>query len=188
MTESQSQLTRMSIAVIAYPKFIPNENKFFSVNRTKYPKLTYPKFESHFTLIFPQVSVPLESLVEHVQAVVVDQPAIPFSMRRVQAVADVLSDNTYLFLVPDEGYEAVFQLHDRLYTGVLAAELRTDIPFIPHITIGYTSDAAYCRQIADEWNAQTWEIMGRIELLDVVELSGDSGQTVAQIALGAQDV
>jgi 2'-5' RNA ligase len=172
---------KMPFAVISYPKFIPNEGSLIPVMRALYPKLTYPKFESHFTFVFPQESVSAESLIQYVQAVAVTQEKIEFVIRRVEEVKDSLSANTYLFLVPDEGYEAIIQLHDELYKGVLAAELRADIPFIPHITLGYTVDAAYCQQVADELNAKNFELRGEINILDVVELAGDSGRTVAQI-------
>ena len=173
----------MSLAVISYPKFIPNDHRKIPVMRVIYPKLTYPKFESHFTFVFPQGSVDADSLVEHVKTVAVDQARILFTIRRAEAVQDSLSDNTYLFLVPDEGYEAVIQLHDRLYEDVMAAELRADIPYIPHITVGYTADAVYCQHAADALNAKPFELRGVIETLDVVEIVGDSGRTVAQVAL-----
>ncbi|MEO8608592.1 MAG: 2'-5' RNA ligase family protein [Chloroflexota bacterium] len=173
----------MSLAVISYPKFIPNEGGLIPVTRAIYPKLTYPKFESHFTFVFPQASVSAEVLTQYVQAVAMTQTRIPFVIRRAEAMRDSLSANTYLFFVPDEGYEAVIQLHDGLYTGVLAAELRADILFIPHITIGYTADNDYCQQVAAELNAKNFEVRGTIDRLDVVQLEGDSGKTVAQIGL-----
>lgn len=173
----------MMFAVISYPKFIPNEGETIPVMRAIYPKLTYPKFAPHFTFVFPQGSVGADSLIQHVQAVAANQARIPFVIRRAEAVQDSLSENMYLFLVPEGGNDAVIQLHDELYSGVLATELRADIPFIPHITLGYTADSAYCQQAADELNAQAFELRGMIDTLDMVQLEGDSGQTVAQILL-----
>ena len=173
----------MRFAVIGYPKFIPNEGRLIPVTRAIYPKLIYPKFAPHFTFVFPQGSVSAHSLIQYVQAIAVTQARIPFVIRRAEAVQDAPSENTYLFLVPDEGYDAIIKLHDLLYTGVLAAELRADIPFIPHITLGYTPDAAYCQQAADELNTKVIELRGIIETLDVIQVEGDSGQTVEQITL-----
>src|SRR4030095_4479554 len=97
----------MALAVISYPKFIPNDDRMIPVMRVIYPKLTYPKFESHFTFVFPQGSVDADSLVEHVKTVAADEARIRFVIRRAEAVKDSLSDNSYLFLVPEEGYEAM---------------------------------------------------------------------------------
>lgn len=173
----------MRFAVIGYPKFIPNGDDLIPVMRVIYPKLTYPKFESHFTFVFPQGSIEADSLVEHVKSMAANQAAIPFLIRRAEAVRDASSDNTYLFLVPDEGYDMVIDLHDRLYTGALAGELRADIPYVPHITVGYTADFDYCQQAADKINGKTFELRGVIDGLDVVTLTEDGGQSVAQIAL-----
>lgn len=172
----------MPLAVISYPKFIPNNESLIPVTRAIYPNLTYPKFESHFTFVFPQGSIGADSLMRHVKAIAVDQAQIPFVIRRAEAVQDKLSANTYLFLVPDEGYDAIIHLHNMLYTSALAGELRADIPFIPHITIGYAADGAYCQQAADAMNAEPFEMRGVVDRLDVVEVEG--GQTVAQFELG----
>jgi 2'-5' RNA ligase len=174
----------MTFAVISYPKFIPNEGELIPVMESLYPKLIYPKLAPHFTVVFPQGSVAQESLVEHVKTIAANHAPIPFVIRRVEAVADKLSQNHYLFLVPDEGFEPLMQLHDDLYGGLLAHELRVDIPFLPHITLGYTPDAAYCETAADAINAQPFEVRGMIEMLDVVEIESDTARTVTQVKLG----
>lgn len=175
----------MPFAVVSYPKFIPNEGELIPVMESIYPKFIYPKLAPHFTVVFPQVSVPQQQLLPHVQAVAANHAPIPFVIRRVEAVADKLSQNHYLFLVPDEGFEEVVQLHDDLYGGLLAHELRLDIPFVPHITLGYTPDAAYCEAAANAINAQPFELRGVIEVLDIVEIQSESAQTVTQIRLGS---
>src|ERR1700722_7841237 len=42
----------------------------------------------------------------------------------------------WLFLTPEEGRNEVIKLHDALYSGILAQYLRTDIEFIPHVSLG----------------------------------------------------
>lgn len=177
------EVTIMPFAVVSYPKFIPNAGEMILVTRTKYPKFIYPKLAPHFTFVFPQASVPLAELVAHVQTIAANHAPIPFVMRRVEAVADKLSQNHYLFLVPNEGFDGAVQLHDHLYDGLLENELRLDIPFVPHITLGHTTDSAYCNAAGDAINAQSFEIQGVIEVLDVVEVEGDAARTVARIKL-----
>ncbi len=173
----------MPFAVISYPKFIPNEGEMIPVTRSIYPKFIYPKLAPHFTFVFPQASVPQKQLITHVQTIAANHAPIPFVIRRVEAVADKLSQNHYLFLVPNEGSDEVIQFHDHLYSGVLAAELRHDIPFIPHITLGHTADSVYCKTAADAINEQPFKVGGLIETLDVVEVQGDAARTVTQIKL-----
>jgi 2'-5' RNA ligase len=174
----------MSFAVISYPKFIPNDGEMIPVMESIYHKLIYPKLAPHFTFVFPQASVPQKQLIDHVQTIAANHAPIPFVIRRVEMVADKLSRNHYLFLVPNEGFDGVVQLHDDLYTGLLADELRSDIPFVPHITLGYTPDAAYCEAAANAINAQPFELRGVIEVLDIVEVESEAARTVTQIKLG----
>jgi hypothetical protein len=89
----------------------------------------------------------------------------------------------YIFLVPSDGFDGVQQLHDRLYTGVLAAELRLDIPFIPHITLGQAPNSLWDKKIAYALRAQSINLQGVIEVLDVVEVEGDTARPLAQIKL-----
>lgn len=76
-------------------------------------------------------------------------------MRCAIVVKDALSDNTHTFLTPDEGFREIVKLHDHLYRGALANELRLDIPFIPHITVAISPDANVCKRIADDINHAT---------------------------------
>jgi len=183
LANKTSEKVVLPLAVISYPKFIPNPPEMIAVMRAKYPKLTYPKFAPHFTFIFPQASLSEDVLVQHVRETAAGQSAIPFTIRCTLPMRETFSENIYLFLVPDEGFSAIVRLHDRLYSGALAGELRLDIPFIPHITVGYTPDVAYCKQAVETWNEQPFEIAGVLNTLDVLQVEGETGQTVARINL-----
>jgi hypothetical protein len=86
--------------------------------------------------------------------------------------------------VPDEGYSEIVKLHDKLYDGPLAPELRLDIPFIPHIGIGNAIDPFACKKLADELNRKAFEIDGRIETLDVTWYEENKVETLERIELG----
>ena len=98
-------------------------------------------------------------------------------------VEDDSKNFSHVFLVPDEGFSDVVKLHDSLYSGVLAPELRLDITFIPHIGVGNYTDARACRELADELNAQDFRLAGLIDTLDVVWYEQQEVRTIAQIAL-----
>jgi 2'-5' RNA ligase len=173
----------MSLAVISYPKLSQTDVGWLAKIRTIYPKLHYPKFAPHFTFVFPSERISADILIGHVQAQTATQPRIRFTIRCALPMPDALSDNTHLFLVPDEGFSAILRLHDRLYTGLLADDLRLDIPYIPHITLGYTPDPAFCKQVADDLNRQPFTISGAIEQLSIVRVEGETATTIASIPL-----
>ena len=75
------------------------------------------------------------------------------------------------------------KLHDRLYTGPLAAELRLDIPFIPHLTVGNASEAQACKRLADDLNARGVSIHGGIATLGVVRYEGGRVESIERIEL-----
>jgi hypothetical protein len=82
-----------------------------------------------------------------------------------------------------EGFSALVRLHDRLYTGALADELRLDITFIPHVGVGNHADARACKRVADELNARDFRVAGTIDTLDVVWHEHTTLRTIEQIAL-----
>jgi 2'-5' RNA ligase len=46
----------------------------------------------------------------------------------------------YLFLNVVRGNDPLIDLHDRLYSGSLAAHLMPEIPYHPHVTVGRLAD------------------------------------------------
>jgi 2'-5' RNA ligase len=100
-------------------------------------------------------------------------------------VNDDSSPNVYVLLVPDEGFSGIVKLHDRLYTGLLADRLRLDIPFIPHVTIGYSTDIHLCKSAVDDLNGQDFEIEGVIDQLELVRIEGSTYETIYHFQLGA---
>jgi hypothetical protein len=109
--------------------------------------------------------------------------AFNFVLRCAVLGDDAFSDLTHVFLVPDEGYSRIVKLHDRLYTGILKEELRLDIPFIPHIGISNSQNAQACKDLVDDLNAESFEVKGRVEKLDVIWYEGYQVNTIKPIAL-----
>lgn len=171
------------LAVIAYPNFSPPDEAIIEQSRRENPALGYQLIPPHFTVVFSTTAFTVEALEVHVQEQVASQQQIPFVIRCALPFRDVLSANTYLYLVPDEGFSAIVRLHDRLYTGALAGELRLDIPFVPHITVGYAEDALYVKQAADGLNAQNLAMQGLINALEIVELANQGIQPLSHIRL-----
>ncbi|MHC5848688.1 2'-5' RNA ligase family protein [Nostoc sp.] len=66
---------------------------------------------------------------------------------------------------------------------MLTKELRQDIPFIPHIGIANSRNPQECKRVVDELNAQSFEITGRVEKLDVIWYENNRVGTIEKITL-----
>lgn len=124
----------MLYAVVHYPNIDTHQiNKF----RKKYD----PQFhliEPHLTLVFPLPDFLSESrLIHHVESVLKDSRPFPIHLQGLQRSWD-----DYLFLLVEEGRADIRNLHTELYTGLLAAYLREDLVYVPHLTLGSFSGAA----------------------------------------------
>ncbi|MDX1992094.1 MAG: 2'-5' RNA ligase family protein [bacterium] len=167
------------LAVLAYPDPLDALEAAVQRWRIAFPTLQFAALPPHFTLVFPNESVAEADLRLHVQTCAEDFAAFPFVLRCALAVKEAASDRFYLFLVLDEGFSQLVRLHDQLYSGILAPHLRLDLPFIPHITVGYTTDAVVCHQAAQAINAEGITFPGHIHRLTLfdVENMAELGQT-----------
>ena len=149
----------------------------------QYPGLRHSVLAPHFTFVFPTSDVREGDLVTHVAGCAITARRIAFTLRSSLLVKDDSSDTYYVMLVPDEGFSGVVKLHDKLYTGPLADSLRLDIPFIPHVTVGYSTDARSCKSAVDALNASEFEIEGTIAALDIVRKEGAAAKTIQRLYL-----
>jgi len=173
----------MALLVLAYPRLSQSDYQWIQSVRAKNDELYYNVVEPHFTIVFPVFKFDESRFIEHVRHQAGGFPAFNFVLRCAVLNNDAFNEYTHVFLVPDEGYSNIVKLHDSLYTGPLAPELRLDIPFIPHIGIGNAVNPQHCKQLADDLNKQNFEIAGFVEQLDVVRYEDDTVETIAQVAL-----
>jgi len=128
----------------------------------------------HITLMFPIASSIGESnLVSHLEHVLSSCPPFPIHMRGLEQSAD-----HYLFLVLQEGRVEVIHLHDRIYTGILAPYLRTDLPYIPHVTLGSFVDAERCSQALRDAEREPLNYHSVLDRLHVVMINDDGSGIV----------
>ncbi len=151
--------------------------------RQQEDELNFSAIDPHFTLVFPIVEIDRTNLVSHVKQSIQGIQPFEFTLRCAVLCNDAFSKYTHVFLVPDEGYSNIVKLHDRLYTGIIARELRLDIPFIPHIGIANSLDPRHCKQLVDRLNSKKFEISSRIDRLDIISSQGDLVETIESINL-----
>jgi hypothetical protein len=174
----------MSLLVLSYPNISEKDFNWIQAVRANHDELYYKVVAPHFTIVFPNFNQDKVEFVEHAKLQARCFKKIDFVLRCAIIVKDAFNDYTHLFLVPDEGYSEIVKLHDKLYDGPLAPELRLDIPFIPHIGIGNAIDPFACKKLADELNRKAFEINGRIETLDVTWYEENKVETLERIELG----
>jgi hypothetical protein len=174
--------TIVALLALSYPSISEANWKWIQNLRQQHDP-NYTVVAPHFTLVFPTLERERQSFSEHVRAHLRGQPPISITLRCAIVVKDLLNEHTHTFLVPDQGFSDLVKLHDQLYTGFLADQLRLDIPYIPHINVASSLDATLCKRVADEINSQKLCIPGFIRIIDIVQYAKRTVTTLEQISL-----
>lgn len=122
---------------------------------------------AHVSLVFPFATALTQLQIEtHVRRVVSRWPPIPVSFRAIRMEA-----NEFVFLMAARGAASIVELHDRLYTRSLAAHLRREFTYAPHITIARHREwpeleAAY-GQACDRFGDELTDVIREAVLLSV---------------------
>ena len=127
----------------------------------------------HFTLVFPTM-LSLAALQAHCDPIISASGNITFTFRCAQVIRNSFNELWQVFLVPDTGYSQILKLHDKLYTGVLSADLRLDIPYIPHITIGSFTTGDQAKAVADQLNAQHLMLSGTLNEVSYIKIEKEN--------------
>lgn len=162
----------MALLSLAYPEFSQEDAASIAQFRQVNDQAMVHVVAAHWTMIFPVEAVSADDLQAHVGEVAQRWEAIPFTCRYAMLHADRLSDNYYLFLVPDDGFSTICRLHDDLYTGIMRPYLRLDLPYVPHLGIGTSKDPSRLKDAGDQWNRQRRAMAGRIAKLTVSTYDG----------------
>ena len=173
----------MALAVVNYPTLTEKDFQWIQSVREKYDKLFFNVVAPHFTLVFPTENISFELLFKHIQKVVENFEPFEFVIRCATVGDADFMNHAHLFLIPDEGFSKIVKLHDAFYRGPLEPELRLDLPFVPHIGIASLPKPKDCRNLADELNAQNFEIRGKLETLAIIRYDGLTTETVQRIKL-----
>ncbi|WP_310486949.1 2'-5' RNA ligase family protein [Chamaesiphon sp. VAR_69_metabat_338] len=173
----------MTTLVVSYPSISSDSLAWIQDIRQEHDELNFRAIDPHFTLVFPIADLDREQLVSHVKQAISGTNSFEFVIRCAVLGNDAFSEYTHVFLVPEEGYSNIVKLHDRLYTGVIANELRLDLPFIPHIGIANSLDARSCKELVDRLNDRPFEICGRVDCLDIIWSQADRVGTITSVNL-----
>ena len=125
----------MYFALVYYPHIAHEGFQAFRHRYEPYSEL----LPEHVPFVFPvPEDIGREELEAHIEEVV--NTCKPFDVHF--CTLEKTWDH-WLYLGAKEGHDAVVDLHDKLYTGILSPYLREDLPFYPHIGLGLFSKEAY---------------------------------------------
>jgi 2'-5' RNA ligase len=168
-------------AVIAVPRLSDADRELLREVRARHdPQFTL--VAPHVTLVFPTSSIPADRLCEWVAAAAAPVGPIDLVLRQARAIADLVAGGFCVQLVPAEGSDALRGPHDDLHRDVvLAAELRSDLPYEPHVTVARFADRGSSERLAV--SLAPLAIPGRIETIEVLRLDGGTACTLATVRL-----
>jgi 2'-5' RNA ligase len=173
----------MSILAISYPEIKQQDFDWIQSIRARFDIANSKIVKPHFTLVFPVSEIDGEKFTDHINLVTRPVEKISFIIKGTFVSKDFSGKKWHLFLIPDRGYGEIVKLHDTLYTGILTDELRHDIPFIPHITIGTFGKQQKCKAAADELSNVDFSIEGQLEVIDIISFENNRIKTIKRVEL-----
>jgi hypothetical protein len=122
-------------ALIYYPGI---KNDRFHTLREKYEPFS-SLLPEHLPLIFPiPDSIGLKKLEKHINRTLTQWKPFKVHFHGLQKTWD-----QWLSLVLKEGNDLMIKLYDELYTDFLTPYLRNDLPYTPHVGLGFFSKEQY---------------------------------------------
>jgi 2'-5' RNA ligase len=161
----------MIFALVHYP--VLNNTQIEAFRRKYDPRVGL--IAPHLTLMFPlPVSVGEDILIHHIKSVLTRWKPFPIHLEGV-----LLAPDNYLYLLVQEGKDSLAHLHDELYTGLLASYLRTDIPFVPHLTLGILdSDSGNQDSVIQEAKQLDIDHHGVLDKFHLIKVNDDRSRIV----------
>jgi 2'-5' RNA ligase len=168
-------------AVIAFPLLEADDKQWIESIRAKHDPEA-KRIAAHFTLVFPSV-LPLRMTEAHVGRVAHATEPIRFVLRRASVAPDTVGSGGHVFLIPEDGRDALAGLHERLHEGVLQPHARRNA-FTPHITVAAGTAIDPLHALTGELNTKGLNIRGSISELVLVEVTSSGIQQVERFPLG----
>ena len=173
----------MTLLVLAFPALDPSHAQRIESARANRDDPSRSSIPVHFTLVFATDAIERHALVEHVQSEAREFKSFPFAAPSSDVIWDPVSKLWLLTLLPERGGDKITELHDALYSGPLAPELRTDIPYAPHVTVVGSKAKDDCLAAQAELLGNGAAIAGSIRGVDIVEYDGVRVTTVGRAEL-----
>ncbi|MCP4705812.1 MAG: 2'-5' RNA ligase family protein [candidate division Zixibacteria bacterium] len=173
----------MSLIAISYPELIQKDFDWIQSLRKKYDNDGFNLLDAHVTFIFPTEKIKQDKLLNHIRPKIQSFPKIDIELIRFKLSNKLFQGKWFIFLVPEKGKKQITELHDILYTDLLAPELSIEYPFDPHMTIGCLKNKNQCLDIIEKLNKKNFCIKGHISSIDVATYKNNLIRTIEKINL-----
>lgn len=173
----------MSLVILAYPELDDGVLQRIQQFRKQYDQQQFSIVDPHFTLVFPSNVKLTDKLLLEINSVVDDFGAFKFSLFKAEVIQDVITNQYMVFLTTEKGNDSFQQLHTQLYVHSLQPYLRSDIPYVPHITIGRTESESGSIGIAEKWNQHACETSGIVRSIVLADFTGDRLMKIKELRL-----
>ena len=170
-------------AVVAFPAFEAADRQFVESIRAKHDPEA-KRIAPHFTLVFPAI-LPLRDTEAHIARVAQSTQPLRFVLRRAAVVPDHIGTAGHIFLLPEDGRDALAGLHDRLNEGMPRPQSKRGVPFTPHVTVAAANTLEPLHALAGDLNAKGMNIRGSVSAIVLVEVTMTEIRQVAHFALGS---
>lgn len=131
--------------------------------------------QPHITLVFPfESAISNDELRAHIARKL--EGVHPIGIELTDCISH---ESDYLFLRVEKEREQIRKLHDELYKGPLAEFLRSDIPYIPHVTVGRKENEKQTIEIAEKMPKLDTRLQYIIKKVSV-ERIGEGGESIIE--------
>lgn len=172
----------MANLALIYPQLSSEDFDAIQRIREQHDTRYFDVVEPHITLVFSTKKISADELVSQVTNTLRDTKAFELVFDSAKVVENDDGEFFHAFLIPSVGYDEINGIHDALYTGVLASELRHDIPFIPHLGIG-TGTQADMDALAQKLNTERVLIKGLARHISIVQYDGSKVSNYSSVPL-----
>jgi 2'-5' RNA ligase len=170
--------------VFSVPTWAPGVGDRVEAFRRRYEPARAVLVPAHVTFVFGVRALKCEELTARVSDVARQTAAFRVTFSIAEAHEDSIGGGYKLFLLADEGADALSALHRAMYAGNLECELRTDVPYRPHITVATADSAKGLETALLHVKALELPLMGRVDALQICAASPRGMETLAKFPLG----
>lgn len=171
----------MTLLAIAYPDVSETDFNWIQSIREKNDR-QFNLVRPHITLVFGTEKLNSNEFTDHIQSKVRTFKSFQITLDSAKIVEDDSKNFCHAFLIPSVGFNEINELHDLLYQDELGSELRHDIPFIPHLTIGSGSKEEM-DILVDRINESKISIKGSVDQISIISFDGINVTTINEQGL-----
>jgi len=171
------------IYVLAYPKFSKKVGRAIAEFRAEHEPERAAMVRAHITLVFGLSGLNENEFCEQCRQVAIPLEPIEFSFSNILIHKDPVEHNYKLVANVDTGTDKITKVHNAMYVGPQSSQLRSDIPYQPHMTIATNSKFEQIEAIKTRSLSVHFPLSGVIERIGVVRLEQNIVTKMAEIYL-----